>query len=64
MAKKSKFQLNDRVKAIKWPGHTFNIVVVLDDRYAIENDKIRAIATKNELTLIEENTVRVLDTGE
>lgn len=64
MAKKSKFQLNDRVKSIKWPGHTFNIVVVLDDRYAIENDKIRAIATKNELTLIEENTVRVLDTGE
>jgi hypothetical protein len=24
-------------------------VMVLDDRYAIENDKIRAIATKNEL---------------
>jgi hypothetical protein len=54
MVKQKPFKLNDRVLSSKWPGHTFNIVIVLDDRYAIENDKIRAIATKNELTLIEE----------
>ena len=52
MAKQKPFKLNDRVLSSKWPGHIFVIVVVLDDRYAIENDKIRAIATKNELTKV------------
>jgi len=52
MARKAKINLNDRVLSSKWPGHVFVIVMVLDDRYAIENDKIRAIATKNELTKI------------
>lgn len=53
MAKKSKFQLNDRVKSTKWIGQIFNVVMIKDNRYAIQNDQIRAIATKNELTLIE-----------
>ena len=52
MVKKSKFQLNDRVKSTKWIGQVFNIVMVRDNRYAIQNDRIRAIATQNELTLI------------
>ena len=47
---KKQFELNDRVVSSKWPGHIFVIVMTLDDRYAIENDKIRAIATKHELT--------------
>jgi hypothetical protein len=52
MAKQKPFKINDRVLSSKWPGHVFVIVMVLDDRYAIENDKIRAIATKNELTKV------------
>ena len=52
MARKAKINLNDRVLSSKWPGHVFVIVMTLDDRYAIENDKIRAIATKNELTKV------------
>ncbi len=52
MAKQKPFKLNDRVLSSKWPGHTFVIMMVLADRYAIENDKIRAIATKNELTKV------------
>ena len=49
MAKQNPFKLNDRVLSSKWPGHIFVIVVALDDRYAIENDKIGAIDTINEL---------------
>ena len=52
MAKQKPFKLNDRVLSSKWPGHVFVIVMTLYDRYAIENDKIRAIATKNELTKV------------
>lgn len=52
MAKKSKFQLNDRVKSTKWIGQVFNIVMVRDNRYAIQNDRIRTISTQNELTLV------------
>jgi len=52
MARKAKINLNDRVLSSKWPGHTFIIVMVLDDRYAIENDKVRTIATTTELTKV------------
>jgi len=52
MAKQKPFKLNDRVLSSKWPGHTFIIVMVLDDRYAIENDRVRTIATKTELTKV------------
>ncbi len=53
MAKQKPFKLNDRVLSSKWIGQVFNIVMIKDNRYAIQNDQIRAIATKNELTLIE-----------
>ena len=52
MAKQKPFKLNDRVLSSKWPGHVFIIVMDVDGRYAIENDKIRVIATKNELTKV------------
>ena len=52
MARKAKINLNDRVLSSQWPGHVFVVMMVKDGRYAIENDKIRAIATKNELTKV------------
>ena len=52
MARKAKINLNDRVLSSKWPGHVFIVVMIKDGRYAIENDKVRTIATITELTKI------------
>ena len=52
MARKAKINLNDRVLSSKWPGHVFIVVMVKDGRYAIENDRVRTIATQNELTKV------------
>ena len=50
MARKAKINLNDRVLSSQWPGHVFVVMMIKDGRYAIENDKVRTIATLNELT--------------
>ena len=52
MARKAKINLNDRVLSSQWPGHVFVVMMIKDGRYAIENDKVRAIATSKELTKI------------
>jgi len=52
MARKAKINLNDRVLSSKWPGYVFIVVMIKDGRYAIENDKVRTIATITELTKI------------
>ena len=54
MAKKSKFKLGDKVTSTKWPGEQFEIVLEIDNRFAIQSKRIRAIATQPELTLIKE----------
>ena len=54
MARKRKFKVGDKVRSIQWPNHQFEIVMELDGRFAIANNRLRAIAQSKELTLIEE----------
>lgn len=54
MARKRKFKVGDKVRSIQWPDHQFEIVMELDGRFAIENNRVRAIAQSKELTLIKE----------
>lgn len=52
MARKRKFKVGDKVRSIQWPNHQFEIVMEIDGRFAIENNRVRAIAQSKELTLI------------
>lgn len=52
MARKRKFKVGDKVKSIQWPNHQFEIVMEIDGRFAIANNRLRTIAQTKELTLI------------
>lgn len=54
MARKRKFKVGDKVKSVQWPDSQFEIVMELDGRFAIANNRLRAIAQSKELTLIQE----------
>ena len=54
MARKRKFKVGDKVRSIQWPNHQFEIVMEIDGRFAIKNNRLRAIAQSKELTLIQE----------
>lgn len=52
MARKRKFKVGDKVRSSRWPDPQFKIVMEIDGRFAIENNRVRAIAQSKELTLI------------
>lgn len=52
MARKRKFKVGDKVKSVQWPDVQFEIVMEIDGRFAIVNNRLRAIAQSKELTLI------------
>lgn len=54
MARKRKFKVGDKVRSLQWPNHQFEIVMELDGRFAIANNRVRSIAQSKELTLIQE----------
>lgn len=54
MARKRKFKVGDKVRSVRWPDPQFEIVMEIDGRFAIESNRVRAIAQSKELTLIQE----------